>query len=57
MYENVRAETPDQAKAKILEGNGWGYDDVHDVEVMRQCECGLDNDLDEKRCGGCGKSL
>ena len=33
VYEDVEAETPEQAEDQVIKADGWGYDDVAKVEV------------------------
>lgn len=58
LYENVRAKNPQDAEFQVMhrEFNG-DYDNIDHVEVMRQCDCGQDNPLEDKKCSDCGKKL
>jgi hypothetical protein len=57
-YENVKAVSPARAEAQIVQREWAGnYDDISSIEVMRQCECGLDNDVERKKCDACGANL
>jgi hypothetical protein len=57
-YENVKASSPREAEAKVMkrEWNG-DYENIQNVEVMRQCSCGYDNATSSKKCDDCGKKL
>ena len=55
-YENVRAKNEQEAEAKVINREWAGdYDEISNVEVMIQCDCGYDNDTDNKKCAECGK--
>jgi len=53
-YENIMATTPEEAEMKVINGE---YDDIDNVEVMRTCACGTDNDNTNKKCEECGEVL
>lgn len=57
-YEDVEADSAEHAEEIVIKQN---YPHAHeydlDVEVMRECKCGLDNAPDEKKCGDCGEAL
>jgi len=59
-YESIKADTPDEAIQQVLDRE-WPYCDenqsIDHTEVMRQCECGYDNDITNKKCEDCGKKL
>lgn len=55
--ESIKAKNPQEAELKAIAQRGGDYDGIHSVEVMRECSCGTDNDLDEKRCQNCNKKL
>lgn len=56
-YENIRAENPDKAKEQAIAEGRFFWDDIDHIEVMRQCECGYDNEVDEMNCAECGVRL
>lgn len=58
-YENVRAKSPQEAEAKVIDREFNGdYETISQVEVMVQCtKCGTDNDPKDKKCQECGYKL
>jgi hypothetical protein len=56
-YESIKAKSPEDAEDKVLRTEWPMHNQVDHVEVMRQCDCGQDNDLDNKKCDSCGKKL
>ena len=59
-YEDVKAESPEEAEDQAVNeffhgGKNWNH--ISNVEVMRQCECGNDNDVKNTKCNWCGKKL
>ena len=56
-YENIEARSPEEAKMKVLDAEWPDTDEYERVEVMRQCGCGTDNDVADKRCAECGETL
>ena len=57
-YEDIMAESADKAEEIVINYEWAGdYQDISNVEVMRQCECGYDNDPKEKTCAECGEKL
>ena len=57
-YEDVKARTPEEAEAKVMHHFfNTTYDQISNVEVMRQCECGYDKDVENTKCDECGKKL
>ena len=57
-YENIKATSPEQAEMIVIkrEWNG-DYNNIGSVEIMRQCDCGYDNELANRKCDECGKKL
>ena len=59
-YHDYEVEAVSPAKAEELvmkrEWNG-DYENIDQIEVMRTCECGYDNDLKDKKCAECGLKL
>ncbi|NIQ15749.1 MAG: hypothetical protein GTO02_15540 [Candidatus Dadabacteria bacterium] len=57
-YENVMAENESKAEEMIIY-NEWAgnYESIQNVEVMRQCDCGYDNDTSNKKCDECREKL
>lgn len=55
--DNVSAAKEEGVKRYLAEGKKRFVDNISDIEVMRECECGMDNDTDNKRCEGCGAKL
>jgi hypothetical protein len=58
IFESIEATSAVGAKQLVL-GQHYdeNYDNVSYVEVMRECECGTDNDSDAKKCSACGVKL
>lgn len=56
-YETVRATSAKAAERQVLGNDPYAYDEIDRVEVMRECECGTDNDLSNKNCEQCNKAL
>jgi len=56
-YENIEADSPEQAEQAVLDTEWPDYESIDHVEVMRQCDCGYDNDTDNKKCDECGIKL
>ena len=55
---SVEAESPEEAKKHvILQEFGRECYDIHDVEVMATCACGIDNDSSAEVCEDCGARL
>ncbi|NIQ13273.1 MAG: hypothetical protein GTO02_02335 [Candidatus Dadabacteria bacterium] len=57
-YENVIAENARKAE-DIMINTEWArdYENIQNVEVMHQCDCGYDNDTSNKNCEECGEKL
>tara|TARA_R100000049_G_C1852501_1_gene19193 strand:- start:50 stop:217 length:168 start_codon:yes stop_codon:yes gene_type:complete len=54
------AESAEKAEEMVIQHRYRGlhdYEDLSEVIVMRQCECGYDNDKDNKKCDECGEKL
>ncbi len=57
-FENVEAADAASAEEQVMAKHYRNdYGDVARVEVMRQCECGSDNDPAAKTCDDCGEPL
>jgi|TARA_Y100000310_G_scaffold213575_1_gene214509 hypothetical protein len=59
-YEGIMAESAEKAEEMVIQHRYRGlhdYEDLSEVIVMRQCECGYDNDKDNKKCDECGEKL
>ncbi len=56
-YESIKAKTPKDAERKAVRAAAMDYEDIERLEVMRECECGTDNDPENKTCEECGKKL
>jgi len=57
-YESIEADSPEKAKEVVLKLD-WPdeYESIDHIEVMRQCDCGYDNDTADKKCAECGVKL
>jgi hypothetical protein len=57
-YPGVEAENPADAEAIIVRSQWLGADeDIARVEVMRECPCGIANELSATTCTDCGTEL
>ena len=57
-FEGVKTKTPQEAEDIIVRTQyANNYDNIREVVVMRQCECGYDNDNTNKTCDECGAKL
>ena len=57
-FESVEATDAREAEKLVLDANyPNGYDAIADVEVMRECACGTDNEPGERVCDNCGEAL
>ena len=54
-YPSIMASTPEKAEDEVR--SSLQEEDIYSVEIKRWCECGLDNDTDNKTCEDCGKKL
>ena len=57
-YEGIMAKSPQEAEAIVIKREWAGdYENIYQVEVMRTCKCGLDNENTNKKCEDCGAKL
>lgn len=58
VFEDIAAKNPAEARGTVIkrEWNG-DYNLISHVEVMRECDCGYDNDVRNSTCDECGRPL